>query len=314
MSSAYGSKSSSPSSSLKGVKASATATAGASRPSSRSSDPYYGHDGTSVLCARFITALFQCPHIPTDTKPCVPPPPLAHFVAYALFRTRLPSIVTFAALLLLQRLKIRIPTVRGSSGHRLFISAFMIASKVLCDETYSNQSWGIVAQEMFVLKELNQMEREMCGFLEWNLNVLGEEVIEFEASVRAEYGVEAPVKASCPASTATHFVVPKVNVCRTPRDQSWPLLTVPTCAFPLHGIADVGTAAPSRIIYIAHPPPAAVLQNDSPPPPHFTSAESSIVSSPASEDCKTPSPFAATAEMRRTSEGDYCGVCQHELA
>jgi hypothetical protein len=153
------------------------------------------------------------------------------------------------------------------------------------------------------------MEREMCGVLEWNLNVLGEEVIEFEASVRAEYGVEAPVKASCPASTATHFVVPKVNVCRTPRDQSWPLLTVPTCAFPLHGIADVGTAAPSRIIYIAHPPPAAVLQNDSPPPPHFTSAESSLVSSPASEDCKTPSPFAVTAEMRQTSEGDYCRVC-----
>jgi hypothetical protein len=35
---------------------------------------------------------------------------------------------------------------------------------------------------MFMLKELNQMEREMCGYLEWNLNVMGEEVIEFEAA------------------------------------------------------------------------------------------------------------------------------------
>lgn len=45
----------------------------------------------------------------------------------------------------------------------------MIASKIVCDDTYSNQSWCIVAQKMFELKEMNQMEREMCGYLEWNL-------------------------------------------------------------------------------------------------------------------------------------------------
>ena len=31
----------------------------------------------------------------------------------------------------------------------------MIASKVICDDTYSNQSWSIVAQKMFALKEIN---------------------------------------------------------------------------------------------------------------------------------------------------------------
>ena len=59
-------------------------------------------------------------------------------------RTRLHSSVTFAALYLLQRLKARFPAARGSSGHRLFISAFMIASKVICDDTYSNKSWSIL--------------------------------------------------------------------------------------------------------------------------------------------------------------------------
>ncbi|KAJ3505879.1 hypothetical protein NMY22_g17427 [Coprinellus aureogranulatus] len=59
----------------------------------------------------------------------------------------------------------------GSSGHRLFISAFMIASKVICDDTYSNKSWGIVAQGMFSLREINQMEREMCNYLDWELTV-----------------------------------------------------------------------------------------------------------------------------------------------
>ena len=67
-------------------------------------------------------------------------PPLANFIAYAVHRTRLHSSVTFAALYLLQRLKARFPTAQGSSGHRLFISAFMIASKVICDDTYSNKS------------------------------------------------------------------------------------------------------------------------------------------------------------------------------
>jgi hypothetical protein len=138
----------------------------------------------------------------------------------------------------------------------------MIASKVLCDETYSNESWGIVAQEMFVLKELNQMEREMCGYLEWNLNVLSEEVIEFEASLRAEYSTEAPVEAPRPAWRANHLGVPMVTPCSTPRDQAGPLSAVPAYAVPLHGLVDPRTATAPSGIFIAHPgrlPPATVL-------------------------------------------------------
>ncbi|KAF7369758.1 Alternative cyclin pcl12 [Mycena venus] len=40
---------------------------------------------------------------------------------------------------------------KPSSRHRLFISVFMIASKVVCNNTYSNNSWSIVAQDMFTL-------------------------------------------------------------------------------------------------------------------------------------------------------------------
>lgn len=79
---------------------------------------------------------------------------LTYFIVYALHRTKLDSSVTFAALVLLQRLKARFPTARGSSVHCLFISAFMIASKVICDDTYSNKSWAIVAQGMFTLREI----------------------------------------------------------------------------------------------------------------------------------------------------------------
>ncbi|KAJ7826224.1 hypothetical protein B0H14DRAFT_2179439, partial [Mycena olivaceomarginata] len=69
-----------------------------------------------------------------------------------------------AALVLLQRLKACFPTAHGSSSYRLFISTFMIVSKVICDDTYSNKSWSIV-------REINHMEREMCNYLDWELTV-----------------------------------------------------------------------------------------------------------------------------------------------
>ncbi|KAG9076455.1 hypothetical protein FS749_011771 [Ceratobasidium sp. UAMH 11750] len=77
----------------------------------------------------------------------------------------------------------------------LYISAFMIASKVICDDTYSNKSWCVVGQGMFTLHESNQMEREMCGYLEWVLNVKPEDLRDFEAMVRKEYGSASPTPA-----------------------------------------------------------------------------------------------------------------------
>jgi hypothetical protein len=153
-------------------------------------DPYYGHESTARLCGRFITHLFACPEYPptssgSNTK-------LPHFIAYALHRTKLHASVTFAALVLLQRLKARFPTARGSSGHRLFISAFMIASKVICDDTYSNKSWSIVGQGMFQLREINQMEREMCQYLDWELNVEPSTLKEFEDMVRKDFAGPGP--------------------------------------------------------------------------------------------------------------------------
>jgi hypothetical protein len=117
---------------------------------------------------------------------------LDHFIAYALHRTRLHPSVTFAALYLLQRLKARFPAAKGSSGHRLFISAFMLASKIICDDTYSNKSWCIVGQGMFALREINQMEREMCSYLEWQLNVDPTTLRDFESRVRHDFAGPGP--------------------------------------------------------------------------------------------------------------------------
>ncbi|KAI0037291.1 hypothetical protein FA95DRAFT_1621732, partial [Auriscalpium vulgare] len=149
-------------------------------------DPYRGHEPTAKLCARFVSHLFACPDLhPLPSPPTnTPNPRLEHFIAYALHRTRLHASVTFAALYLLQRLKARFPAAKGSSGHRLFISAFMIAAKIICDNPYNNKSWCIVGQGMFALREINQMEREMCSYLEWELNIDPTTLHNFEIQVR----------------------------------------------------------------------------------------------------------------------------------
>ncbi len=43
----------------------------------------------------------------------------------------------------------------------------MLASKIICDNTYSNKSWCIIGQGMFALQEISQMEWEMCSYLEF---------------------------------------------------------------------------------------------------------------------------------------------------
>ncbi|KAJ7764075.1 hypothetical protein B0H14DRAFT_3895433 [Mycena olivaceomarginata] len=155
-----------------------------SQPRPTKSDPFYGYGYIAQLSARFITHLFACPPSPPQSTHWQAK--LPYFIAYALHRTKLHQAVTYATLVLLQRLKARFPTTHGSSGHRLFISAFMIASKVICD-TYSNKSWSIVAQGMFTLREINQMEREMCNYLDWELTVDNPILGNFEAMVQRDF-------------------------------------------------------------------------------------------------------------------------------
>lgn len=160
-------------------------------------DRFYGHRNIAELCERVIFALFSCPLDSASTaangttSSVRPAPRLSEFIAYALHRTRLPTVVTHHALFLLKRLKSRFPAARGSSGHRLFISALMLASKVECDDTYSNKSWTIVGQGLFSLSEINQMERELFGYLGFRVNVQNEELQEFVAGL-AQGRINAP--------------------------------------------------------------------------------------------------------------------------
>lgn len=120
-------------------------------------------------------------------------PALDRFIAYAMHRTKVPDIVIYASLLLLQRLKARFPGAKSSSGHRPFTTALVLASKVLCDDTYSNKSWCVSAQGLFSLSEINSMEREMCTLLDWELNVDNTVLDDFVICVEHLFSSPGPV-------------------------------------------------------------------------------------------------------------------------
>lgn len=156
-------------------------------------DKFYGHRLMAEVTERMLMAFFSCTHdsmaatADAHSVSSSRAPRLAHFVAYAFYRTRLPMMVLYYALLLLKRLKTRYPVARGSSGHRLFIAAFMLASKMLCDDSYNNKSWTIVGQGLFSLAEINQMERELLNYLDLHLDVPPAELAQFATELQ-EFG------------------------------------------------------------------------------------------------------------------------------
>ncbi|KAL4079276.1 hypothetical protein J3A83DRAFT_4086288 [Scleroderma citrinum] len=233
---------------------------------SRQPDPFYGHEPISRLCARFITHLFACPELPPSSSGSTVK--LPYFIAYALHRTKLHPSVTFAALVLLQRLKARFPTARGSSGHRLFVSAFMLASKVICDDTYSNKSWSIVAQGMFQLREINQMEREMCQYLEWELNVDPATLKEFEEMVRKDFAGPGPYPT---------YILPSTKK-STPPPSTVPF-PPPNCGISPSPPAEQRYSSPPKVHYIASPPSYG-SPPETPSPTYSTSSPASSASPP----------------------------------
>ncbi|KDQ13592.1 hypothetical protein BOTBODRAFT_33598, partial [Botryobasidium botryosum FD-172 SS1] len=256
------------------------------------SDAYYGHEEPAKLASAFITNLFACPELPppSSANPSSPSPTLAQFIAYSLHRTRLHSSVTFAALFLLNRLKGRFPAARGSSGHRLFISAFMIASKIICDDTYSNKSWCVVGQGMFSLREINQMEREMCAYLEWVLTVPKEELEVFEAELKKEYGADRSPKTMLPIVTASSLPTP-------PRSAAGSVVSLAAAAGLATPPMDSMDSMPRAAHHHSSPSDDKLAYPSPEASPISLSPSHSDSSTPASSTCQTPPSVESSSPM-----------------
>lgn len=109
---------------------------------------------------------------------------LVEFIAYIVYRTRSPDSFVFAAMYLLERLKSSLGRTRQTTGHRLFITALLLAWKTISDQLYSNKTWASISRGTFTLEVINRMEREMCCYLRWRLHIDGSALSSFEARLR----------------------------------------------------------------------------------------------------------------------------------
>jgi hypothetical protein len=159
----------------------------------------------------------------------------------------------------------------------------MLASKVICDDTYSNKSWSIVAQGMFQLREINQMEREMCQYLEWELNVDPVTLHEFEEMIRKDFVGPGPYPTYILPSTKKTTPPPTANPFASSSTGPSPS---PSC----------GQRYPS--------PPKPVYQ----PPPNPSSA---YMTPPTTPDTPSPSYSTSTSPASSASPPTPPGVEDH---
>ncbi|KAI0062671.1 hypothetical protein BV25DRAFT_1763856, partial [Artomyces pyxidatus] len=132
------------------------------------------------LSSRYISELFHCVE-PTRKSPF---PPTTSFIANILRRSLTPKNTVIYALCLLTRLSAMHPNFRFKHGHVLFLSALILANKLLHDEVPTNLAWCEVSTAVANLPILNMMERDICQRLDWNLAVKYDDLVALENDLR----------------------------------------------------------------------------------------------------------------------------------
>ncbi|ORX96785.1 hypothetical protein K493DRAFT_184824, partial [Basidiobolus meristosporus CBS 931.73] len=127
------------------------------------------------IMSRTINHLFECGDNSTIAAqdPGKNLPRLDDFISRLHRRGNLTLVNLLTALLFLIRLKELRPSCKGSygSGHRLFLASLVLANKYLQDGAYHNKTWYKVVEGLYSLHEINQMERELLGLLNYELCV-----------------------------------------------------------------------------------------------------------------------------------------------
>lgn len=128
--------------------------------------------------------------------------PLETFIEHIMARTRISTNTIVTAFMYLDRLKRKHPRCKGSpgSGHRLVLSAIMLAAKYMYDDTFDNVAWATVSSGLFHLSHVNHMEMELLHFLNFELFIHIDDWYCFYANLeRRIRPVQAPIPCGNPA-------------------------------------------------------------------------------------------------------------------
>ncbi|GAA5981236.1 hypothetical protein JCM10908_004033 [Rhodotorula pacifica] len=283
------------------------------------SDRYYGFQDLALLCEHVIASLFsvapQQQQAGEDVKAAADAaaaavPNLGEFIAYALYRTRLPVSITHQALLLLTRLKQRYPSARGTSTspHRLFLSSLMLSSKISMDDTYSNKSWQIVGQGLFELREVNQMERELFAFLGWNVVVRDEELELWVHEVVGPYEAERELARSL-AIAAQEQQRKSMEDRKRRRDVQAPTPSPSTSRSPSPSTLRHRNAADAAVALLRGHPNASIASSSSSSSSIYDSSASPSSSSSRSSRHRSRPEYRTSSPYSRSSSRAPSTVC-----
>jgi hypothetical protein len=150
----------------------------------------------------------------------------------------------------------------------------------MCDDTYSNKSWCIVAQGMFTLREVNQMEREMCNYLDWELTVDDPILTNFELAVKSDFRETRPTYPNYPTTFVSKRAArAEASTSNTPFDEK------SNTTSPVPGFATRQNSASSTKTALSTPSTASWSTDsttpDTPSPSFSNSASPTSSGSPA---------------------------------
>ncbi|EJD38488.1 hypothetical protein AURDEDRAFT_72086 [Auricularia subglabra TFB-10046 SS5] len=111
------------------------------------------------------------------------------YVAYAMWRAKLPEAVLHGALYLLQKRKACKPAPTESI-HALFITGYMLASHVLNDDSWKVKDWVRIGSRKFTREEMDRFTRDFCHVVDWDFLITPAALEEFETTVIAAYKQE----------------------------------------------------------------------------------------------------------------------------
>ncbi|KZT13198.1 uncharacterized protein LAESUDRAFT_34130 [Laetiporus sulphureus 93-53] len=166
---------------------------------------------------RFMEHFFPSIARPAEISPIQQSvaPKMDAFITHIEGRVRLPTFVLYSGLYLLYRLLKTAPSTRHKDPYGLFLTAFMVAAKIQCDDNYNMKAWTTVGRDLFSIQQLCQMERDLCSTLGWDLTIPQFAREEFEARVQAHFhgrGPFAPFEFSPSIGAKSPSEKPKIPV------------------------------------------------------------------------------------------------------
>ncbi|CDK29746.1 unnamed protein product [Kuraishia capsulata CBS 1993] len=105
---------------------------------------------------------------------------LFSFVKGLIRHSRVQTPTLMASLVYLVKLRSILPANShgvDTTHHRIFLGALILAAKSLNDSSPFNKCWAAYTDGLLTLKEVNTLEREMIGYLGWDLRVTEQDIM-----------------------------------------------------------------------------------------------------------------------------------------